>query len=317
MIMSVDDGIQSETFHADNVNSQTRFRFTGTQDVTPGLKAGINWEVGYTSNPSSGISMTTRSVDATFNERHVEVFLTGDWGKVSLGQGDGAANGGMEVDLSGTSVIHYSGIADVGGNFAFREGAAFGPAIGATINNLDFESRYDRLRYDTPKFGPVSIAASYGTKGNNDVVEVAAWLATEFVGGKIAGAVGWSREDAGGLSGDEDTIGGSVSWLAPIGVNVTLGYANSENDNAAVPKKKFGYAKVGYLMGRHAVSVDYGKGKDVALDGDDAKVVGLGYVYTPARWIELYAGVKQHSLDRPGSNFDDIRFVSGGTRVKF
>ncbi|HEU0199184.1 MAG TPA: hypothetical protein VFR86_02005 [Burkholderiaceae bacterium] len=30
-----------------------------------------------------------------------------------------------------------------------------------------------------------------------------------------------------------------------------------------------------------------------------------------------HADVKQHSLDRAGSNFDDIRFVSAGTRMKF
>jgi hypothetical protein len=65
------------------------------------------------------------------------------------------------------------------------------------------------------------------------------------------------------------------------------------------------------------VSVDYGKGKDFGVEGDDAKMVGLAYVYTPQKWIDLYAGLKQHSLDRPGSNFEDIRFVSAGTRIKF
>jgi predicted porin len=299
------------------MNSQTRFRFTGTREVKPGLTAGVNWEVGFSSNPSNEINMTTHSVEGTFKERHVEAFLAGKWGKVSLGQGDGAANGAMEVDLSGTSVISFSSVSDIGGAFAFRDGAVVGPAIAGTIGNLDFESRYDRLRYDTPQFGPVSLALSYGAKGNNDVLELAASAATEFAGGKIAGALGWSREDRGGIIGDEDTVGGSVSWLAPIGVNVTLGYSTSEVEDPAVPKKKFGYAKVGYLMGHHAASVDYGKGKDFAVDGDDSKVVGLAYVYTPQKWIDLYAGIKQHSLDRAGSNFDDIRFVSAGTRIKF
>ncbi|HEU0204538.1 MAG TPA: porin [Burkholderiaceae bacterium] len=107
MIVSVDDGTQSETFHADNMNSQTRFRFTGTREVVPGLTAGVNCEVGFSSNPSSEINMTTRSVDGTFKERHVEAFLTGNWGKLSLGQGDGAANSAMEVHLSGTSYRQY------------------------------------------------------------------------------------------------------------------------------------------------------------------------------------------------------------------
>ncbi len=317
MVMSVDDGVESELFHADNVNSQTRLRFTGAHDVAPGLKAGILWEVGYTSNPSSAISFANRSVAATFNERHVDLFLTGNWGKLSMGQGDGAANGGMEVDLSGTAVIQYSGIADIGGNFAFRNGTAFGPTIASTIDNLDFESRYDRLRYDTPRFGPVSVAVSYGTKGNNNVTEVAAWLGTDLLGGKLAGALGWSREQQGGLAGNEDTIGASASWLAPSGINITLGYANSENDNPLVPKRKFSYGKIGYKAALHAVAIDYGRGEDFGLAGSDSDVFGLGYVYTPQKWVELYAGAKRHSLDRPGSSFDDITFVMAGTRIKF
>jgi predicted porin len=317
MIINVDDGTQSETFHADNGNSQTRLRFTGTQEVMPGLTAGVNWEVGYSSNLSSSLNMTNRSADANFNERHVDAYLLGRWGKVSLGQSDGAANGAMEVDLSGTSVISYSSVTDIGSSFAFRQGDTFGPTIGATIGSLDFESRYDRVRYDTPAFGPVTLSVSHGTKGNNDVAEAAAWFASDFAFGKVAAALGWSREDRGGVTGNEDTIGGSVSWLAPVGVSVTLGYSNSEVDDPAVPKKKFGYGKVGYKVGNHAVSVDYAVGNDFDRQDDESKMVGLGYVYTPQKWIDLYAGVKQHSLDRVGSNFDDVRFVSAGTRIKF
>jgi predicted porin len=317
LIMQVDDGEQSKLFHADNVNSQTRFRFTGTHDVTTGLKAGINWEVGYTSNPSSRISMTSRSVDATFNERHAEIFFLGNWGKLSFGQGDGAANGGMEVDLSGTAVINYSGIADIGGNFAFRQATAFAPTIAGTIDNLDFESRYDRIRYDSPVFGPAKLAVSYGTKGNNDVTEVALWIAHAFAGGKLAGAIGWSNEDRGAIFGNEDTVGASFSWLHGSGFNLTLGYANLDDDNPATDKRKFSYAKAGYLSGKHAVSVDYGRGKNFGINGDDADVIGIGYVYTAQKWLELYAGYKQHSLDRTGANFDDIRFLIAGTRIKF
>lgn len=317
LLTQVDDGGQTRLFNADNVNSQTRFRFTGTADVAPGLKAGINWEVGYTSNPSSGISMSTRSVDATFNERHAEVFLAGDWGKASFGQGDGAANGGMEVDLSGTTLITYSGITDIGGAFAFRNGGGAGPTIGATIGNLDFESRYDRIRYDTPRWGPVGLSVSFGNKGNNDVHEAALWVASDLAGGKIAGAIGVSRERRGGVSGNEDTVGGSVSWLHASGLNLTLAVGMSEDDNPALPRKEFGYAKVGYLFGKHAVALDYGRGRDFALAGERADVYGVGYTYAAAKWLDLNGGAKLHRLDRPGSDFDNITFVTAGMRLKF
>lgn len=67
------------------------------------------------------------------------------------------------------------------------------------------------MRYDTPKLGPVSFSVSFGDKGNNDVWETAAWLNPDFAGGRIAGALGWSRERRGGVAGNEDTFGGSLS----------------------------------------------------------------------------------------------------------
>lgn len=317
LLTQVDDGAQSRLFHADNINSQTRFRFTGSHEVMPGLTAGINWEMGYTSNPSSAINMSTPSVAATLNERHAEAYLLGDWGKVSFGQGDGAANGGMEVDLSGTSVINYSSTTDIGGNFAFRQGTAFGPSIGSTIDNLDFESRYDRIRYDSPRFGPVVLSGSFGTKGSNDVYELAAWVNTPLAGGKFAGALGWSREKRGGIDGNKDTAGSSLSWLAANGLNATVAAGFTDVDNPAVAKKKYYYGKLGYIIGKHAVSVDYGRGKDFAAVGDESDSFGVGYVYAAHKWIDLYAGAKQHKLDRVGSNFDNVSFVTVGTRLKF
>jgi len=318
MIIHADDGQRSEVFHADNVNSQTRFRFTGTQDLGSGLKAGINWEVGWTSNPSDKLNMTTKSVASTLNERHVDIFFQGLWGTVSLGQGDGAANGGMEVDLSDTTVIQYSGVQDIGGAFAFQSGGVAGPTISATTNNLDFESRYDRIRYDTPSFGPVSFAVSSGTTGDGfDATELAANLATELGAGKLAGTLGWSSEDRGGAVGDEATLGGSISYLARNGFNVTFANGKREVDTPGAPEKKFNYVKLGYKYGKHAVSADYGEAKDHAAAGDKGKVYGIAYVWSPEKWVELYAGLKQHQLERPGTSFDDIRFLSVGTRIKF
>ena len=112
-------------------------------------------------------------------------------------------------------------------------------------------------------------------------------------------------------------MGGSVSWLASNGLNLTLAAGTSEDDNPTVAKKKFAYGKVGYITGKHAVSIDYGRGDDFAVAGDEASSFGVGYVYTAQKWMELYAGAKQHKLDRPGSNFDNVTFVTVGTRLKF
>ena len=314
-LMHVDDGADSEWFNVDNGNSSTRFRFNAEGPVQPGWKAGILFEVEYRSNPSSAVTFAGRSVSPTLDERHMDVFVNGPYGTLRLGQGDGAANGASEVDLSGTTVAHYASSPDVGGAFEYRSGGALsGASIGSTISNQDFESRYDRLHYQSPVFSGFMAEASWGHK-QTDVTEVALRYSGKLGGlGTLAGALGWSREDAAAGGSDDETFGGSVSWLHDSGFNLTFSHTSRD-----LPGRtgKFTYLKGGYKTGKHAVSVDYGMGDDQAASGDEASVFGIGYVFTPIAWAELFALYKVHSLDRPGVSLDDITVFMVGSRVKF
>jgi Gram-negative porin len=315
-LMSADDGVDQEWFNVDNGNSSTRFRFNAEGPVSPGLAAGILFEVEYKSNPSSDVNFVTRSISPELNERHMDVYFAGGWGRVRLGQGDGAANGASEVDLSGTSVVHYSDVPAFGGGFQYRTagGALSGASIGGTIANQDFESRYDRLLYQTPGFSGFTGEASWGHKAT-DVTELAVRYSGKIGGlGTLAGALGWSSEDAlpGGI--EDETVGGSLSWLHPSGINLTYAHTSRDLDGRT---GKFDYFKAGYKVGKHAVSVDYGMGQDQAASGDEATAYGVGYVFTPIAWAELFALYKIHSMDRTGVDLDDISFFVVGTRVKF
>ncbi len=327
--MAVDDGEKSDTFFVDNDNSSTRFRFVGSAEAQPGLRMGILFEVEFQGNDSNLVNMPNtpggpgKSTGApTFGERHSAFFLEGGWGKAMLGQTDGAANGAVEVDLSGTSVAHYAGNTDIAGGFRFRDAAGTlgtaaspNPSIGASSSQQDFESRYDLVRYDTPLFGGFKLAGSLGTKGNDDVKEVALWYSGNLGAlGQLAGAIGYSRRDT--AAGDDEIVGGSISWLHRSGFNATLGRTDRD-DPAAGRDKTFSYLKLGYKAGRHAASVDWGRGEDQAAAGDESDFFGIGYVYTPVAWAELYGLLKRHQLDRPGASFDDITVLMLGSRVKF
>ncbi len=324
-IMHADDGITSEIFHVDNDNSSTRFRFTGSEDLGGGLKVGIVWETEYQSNDSDKVTLSPLVKNAggtAFGERKMEIYFAGAFGQVTLGQGDGAMNGGIEVDLSGTSVIGYSGTTDIGKAMAFRTtaGGTTTATIGNSVSQQDFESRYDRLRYDSPKLGPITIAVSTGQSGGNDVNEYGIWFSQDLgAGGKIAGALGFSTEDkstvAPAAAGDEETTGGSISWLSRAGWNVTVAVSNVEDDTGR--KKKFQYIKGGYMMGAHAFSIDFARGEDQAAVGDEAEHIGFQYVYLASKAVEIYAGVKNVSLDRPATALEDIQIVTVGSRVKF
>jgi hypothetical protein len=316
-LMYADDGAEKEWFNVDNDNSSTRFRFNAEGPVNPGLKAGILFEVEYQSNPSNLVTFAARQTESPdLDERYMEIFLTGGFGSLRLGQGDGAANGASEVDLSGTSVVHYADTGAFGGAFQYRTaaGALSGASIAGTIANQDFESRYDRVLYQTPNFSGFMGEASWGNKAT-DVTELALRYSGKIGGlGTLAGALGWSNEDAplGGI--EDETVGGSISWLHTSGINLTYAHTSRDLDGRT---GKFDYFKAGYKVGKHAVSVDYSMGQDQAASGDEATMYGVGYVFTPIAWAEVFALYKIHSMDRTGADLDDISVFAVGTRVKF
>ena len=315
-LLHVDDGAEKEWFNVDNSNSSTRFRFNAEGQVTPTQKAGVLFEVEYRSNPSSLVSFPNRSISPTLDERHMDVFYSSTWGTLRLGQGDGAANGASEVDLSGTTVAHYAAVTDVGGGFAYRSNAILsGATIAGTISNQDFESRYDRVLYQTPSMSGFTLEGSFGNK-QSSIYE----LALRYSGklerlGTLAAALGYSTEEGSGGAADDKTLGGSISWLHPSGINLTYSHTNRE-----LPGRdgKFDYFKLGYKFSSlHALSIDYAMGQDQLAGGDEATMFGIGYVLTPIAWAEVFALLKQHSLERAGGSLDDIQFFMVGSRIKF
>lgn len=321
-VMWADDGNDSDFFHVDNDNSSTRFRLTGSDQVSDSVKVGVVWESQFESNSSANVQIKQDS-DGTsaFSERKLEAYFIVPFGMISIGQGDGAANGTSEVDLSGTSVIMYSGVNDTAGSLVFRDnnGNAIltgtdDTDVGATRSNFDGLSRNDRLRYDTPKFAGVVLSAS---ATNGDAWEIAARYAGEFDGfGKISTAVGYvDTADRG--STEFTQLGGSVSWLHITGINLTVAYGMRDVDGADTDPVNY-YGKVGYKFGVHAVAVEYGMTEDLAQENDESINYGAAYVATPWKGVEFYGTVRIYELERDGvSDIEDISQVMAGTRVKF
>lgn len=338
-LMLVDDEHSAETYHVDNDNSSTRFRFTGSGDMGSGIKAGLVWEVEYQSNSANQVSNVGNNFNdpagsPDIDERKMEVYFQGGFGKVSIGQGDGAMNGGIERDLSGTSVVAYAGNTDIGRRFQFREDDAANAFsdidIGDVLSQQDFLSRYDRLRYDSPKLGPIVISASTGHTGDDDAVEYGLRVNTKLGGGgKLTAAYGIARLKDSASPEETETTGGSISVLLAGGLNFTLAASNVEQD-VGTRDSDFTYFKVGYKMGQHAFSFDFGKGEDQSAEagatesqtGREGETTGVQYVYMPVKWAELYAGYKIVELDdnaavSGNSGYDDLTFLLAGSRIKF
>jgi predicted porin len=279
----VDNGVDSEWFHVDNDASSTRFRIVGSEEIGNGITAGIVWETEFESNTSRAIDVGQNSDGSSdFKERKLEAWFSHDWGKITIGQGDGAANGTTEIDLSGTALVTYSDVGTTAAGITFVESNGDPVAtVGSVHANFDGLSRNDRLRYDSPKLGPVTLSAS---ATNGDAWELAARLSTEMEGlGKIAAAIGYvDSQDR--TTPQYDQIGASISWLHDTGVNLTLAYGSRDTDGGREAENY--YAKLGYKRGKHAVSVELGQTDDLAAEGDEASSYGAGYVYNIYKGIE-------------------------------
>ena len=359
-LMAVDDGHQSKLFNVDGQPSSTRFGITGGSNIAAGLRAGFRFETEFKSNPANTVRINAESSSPTLGERHFDVWFQGGWGQINLGQGSGAADGASENDLSGTGLANGIGVADWAGGIRWRTaagGTISGPLAGethtveSTINQQDFESRYDRVMYTTPTLGGFFARVGYGTKSNTTAAkEASLWYGAKLGGlGQIAAAIGWSKEEGGAqldftstttpgaaptvitttttrvIAPENETVGGSVSWLHGSGLNLTASYTQSENQVSAssnniesfLGKSKFTYIKAGWKAGQHAIAVDYAIAKDFAFAGDESTMYGVGYVWLPTAWAEIYAAYKLHSLDRPAVSVEDIQVFTLGTRLRF
>src|SRR5919109_5192778 len=223
MLMHADNESQSKWFFVDNQMSSSRIGVQGTAEVARGLRAGGRIETEIRSNQSNVVTFgaPTNGSSQGFTERWIDAFVEGAWGRINLGQGSGAADDASTVDLSGTSVVNGATISDHGGAIPFT-----GTGIGAVtpvqvVDNLDFESRYDRVMYTTPVFGGFRAQVGTGQKDDDgEAIEASVWfsgrLAREF-----QAALGWSKVKPAGVScatcDDRETFGGSVSWLSAAG----------------------------------------------------------------------------------------------------
>jgi predicted porin len=322
-IVFADDGVGSDIFFGDNTASNSRVRFTGSEDMGNGITAGFRIE--FATQVNSNFTQTIKRTgdvanygtgNAGFGFRKSEAYFSGNWGTLSLGQGPTSTDGMGDADLSNTWLVDQSGATGQGGSIAFRTEAA-GVASAFTPGSVgtyyDGHSRRSRIRYDTPSFGPLTLSVDASI---NDMWGAKAYIYTSLGGGDLSMAIGYASGD--NRFGRTD-FGGSASFLFSQGTNITLGY--QERDFAAAGRNTAShfYIKLGHRWGNNAVSISYAANEDNGANGTDADFIGLGFVHTiPKPKVELYAGYGNASLDNIGGvSFQDIDVFTLGTRIKF
>ena len=193
-----------------------------------------------------------------------------------------------------------------------RSPPAAGLTHGATFSEFDAFSRYDRVRYDSPSLGPITLSVS---AGQADRYEGAVRWSQGIGGGQISAGLFYGKQN----NVTKNRYGGSVSYLFSFGTNLQFAYAENDPDVAASTKGKNWYLKVGHKWGNNAVSIGYGESKDIVV-GFKNSGFNIGFNHNiPKAKVDLYAGIAGNTLDSPSTSpsVDDIYTVTVGTKLKF
>jgi len=310
MLVSPDDAAGNELQFQDNGWSGTRFRFTGSEKADNGLTWGFKYEIQARTNRPSADGSQLASTGDNQDNRLQDLFVSGDFGTVSFGKGDGASNGATEVDMSGTDLASTSNLQDNWGAYKIAAGKSWS----SVYTMEDGLSRQNRVRYDTPNFSGVSAAVS-ANQGN--AAELAVTYKGDFGGNKIGAAIFTAQApDVSSTVDGDEVMGLSGSLLLANGFNLTLAYSQIENDAVTrVVERDATFVKVGYKQGKHAVSIDAAEGSN-DVNNEEGDSTGLTYAYFPHSGVELFAMLRQlDSTNVAASESADLAAVGG--RIKF
>ncbi len=337
VVIQADDGNDDAIFFSDSDTSSSRLRAKGSGDFGNG-QAGFTWEHQFESN--SGASITLPGVAAGTRPdglRKAEVWMSGDYGKITFGQGSDAIDGVTEYDLAGntfwaTSVAAYT--VDHMASITFVDsntGAPTGVTVGSVITSFD-GGRRDRIRYDSPTLGgALSFAVSLA-----DGEQIDAHIAGNHEFGQSAFTWALGVRDFGDAGArvtnpvtgaiEPDNIEpshtlGSGSLLVG-GFSFTVSFAEKDFDDPTRPSDgEQTYFRVAYTPdgSAHTIGVGAGTYDDIGFEGSEAEVFQFGWSYAANSSVVLYASFTEAELDDiPGvTTFDDVTTLAFGTRVTF
>jgi len=302
-----DDAVGDEIQHQDIGWSGSRFRFTGSEEADNGLTWGFRFEIQARNNNAGTNGGQLGNNGDNQDNRYQDLYLSGDFGRISFGKGDGASNGGTEVDMSGTALASAAPLQDNWGGFAILSD---GTKWSTVFTMFDGLSRQNRVRYDTPSFNGFTLA---GSLNQGNATELALRYSGDFGGHKFGAAVFVDQApDVSSSVDGADVSGGSASLLLDNGLNFTLAFSESDPDSGGASDSTF--VKVGYKTGIHAFSVDLADGENGA--GDEGDSTGFTYAIFPHKGVEIFAMIRE--LDSSGvAGAESVDLTAIGSRIKF
>jgi hypothetical protein len=283
-----DDGDSSKLFQSGGDWTASRVRWIAQGSLSANVTAGatIEMNIPVSNEPGNmtlggeGVDGVNFSSDGGWDIRQDYVWVNHKkFGKLTLGNTDGASNGRAETDYSGTTIFANSDGDSYGSGITFVETSttvspsASSVTVGEAFSNYDGASRDDVLRYDTPRFYGLQLAASMIAGGSWDV---GADYQGKFGPFKVRAQGGFLDNSAQGAS-NGFIASGSISVLHDSGLNATFA-AGKQNYAGAASKVT---TTSGELEGVEDPHMYYfGVGYQAKIFGVGGTNFGVGYQQT-------------------------------------
>lgn len=275
---------------ADNNVSGSRFRITATNEVKPGLDVGFRYELQPTNR--SSFNLGGDAIDI----RYAEGYFSGKYGKLSFGQGDSGANGSADAIYHNGNFWASANLVSFAleGVFDADRAAKGLPTTNLFRGGFDSGARRQRLRYDSPDFGGLTLHASLN---NGKSEELAVRYKLRIAEGhKVRMRYGYLDT---GVTNNEITVG-SVLYETPVGIRVGAAMGSNDNDST----QDYELFTIGYAGNGWAVTIDK------AENDANQEVTSYGANYKLGDGVLLYfASADFKKPDFKGSMI--------GTRIKF
>ena len=281
-IVKVDDG--DPTLGSGN-GSETRFRFKGSEELENGMTTAVTLELG----AGGGTYGYGADAKSDVRVRHANVSLSSAGGKVTIGQQGTATSGTSYADVGSTWIAGATNWCSYGGG-------------GAACATND-ASRMQVVRYDSPAFGPLSVAFS---TGNGDFWDAGATLSG------TAGETGYNlRVGYNGTEGSEDLIASGSVTVGSTGVAAAWSSGEYvDSDDMMVYENEYQYIKLDQSYGDGSVAVYYKRGEKAGAEGS---LWGVGVAHSLGGGTTAYAGFR--TVDNDG--VDSVDVLLAGIRVTF
>jgi hypothetical protein len=332
----VDDGFSQRVRHSDANFSSSRFRFLADSKVNANLKVRGVAEIAMNDNRNSasnarGAAHGGRSGNDVQTRKTELIFTHNQLGRVYMGAGSAGADGVMNINTHGvySSLPGFMGLIASGHQFKSDKDTLSGASLGGQFADLDFNSRQQRIRYDTPNIGGFMVTMSHN---DDQTVEAALRFSGKAGGTKIKAGAGVAHATGSGEA-FEHQLGAQISMAHNSGIGITMGCGFQkrnaqvtvngvqEQDNDRTGCHTQGHFKRKFnSLGASTIVVEYDRKNNMQNYGDVATGIGVNFhQHVTAAALEVWVKYSNFDLKQEvgTATVKDIDIISLGTRMKF